>query len=83
MIAADTSTWIAFLDGSADEDTQLLDKFLEDRQFVLTELLSDRSCLSALPIASQKYDRRQLEQRGYGHKCKMRMLFSRGTTSVR
>jgi predicted nucleic acid-binding protein len=46
MIAADTSTWIAFLEGSAGEDAQLLDKALEDRQVlmapvVLTELLSD------------------------------------------
>jgi len=46
MIAGDTSTWVAFLDGSAGEDTQLLDRALEDRQVlmvpvVLTELLSD------------------------------------------
>jgi predicted nucleic acid-binding protein len=46
MIAADTSTWIAFFEGGAGEDTQLLDKALEDRQVVmvpavLTELLSD------------------------------------------
>jgi predicted nucleic acid-binding protein len=46
MIAADTSTWVAFLEGRAGEDTQLLDKALEDRQVVmvpvvLTELLSD------------------------------------------
>jgi predicted nucleic acid-binding protein len=46
MIAADTSTWVAFLEGRGGEDTQLLDKALEDRQVlmvpvVLTELLSD------------------------------------------
>ena len=46
MIAADTSTWVAFLEGSKGGDTQLLDKALEDRQVlmvpaVLTELLSD------------------------------------------
>ena len=46
MIAADTSTWIAFLEGKAGEDARLLDKALEDRQVVmvpavLTELLSD------------------------------------------
>jgi hypothetical protein len=46
MIAADTSTWVAFLEGDAGEDAQLLDKALEDRQVVmvpvvLTELLSD------------------------------------------
>jgi predicted nucleic acid-binding protein len=46
VIAADTSTWIAFLEGAAGKDVQLLDKALEDRQvvmvpIVLTELLSD------------------------------------------
>jgi predicted nucleic acid-binding protein len=46
MIAADTSTWIAFFEGDSGEDAQVLDKALEDRQVlmapaVLTELLSD------------------------------------------
>ena len=46
MIAADTSTWIAFLQGDGGEDAELLDHALEDRQVlmapaVLTELLSD------------------------------------------
>ena len=46
MIAADTSTWVAFFEGDAGEDVQLLDKALADRQVVmvpavLTELLSD------------------------------------------
>ncbi len=46
MIAADTSTWIAFLEGENGNDVQLLDKALQDRQVlmvpvVLTELLSD------------------------------------------
>lgn len=46
MIAADTSTWVAFLEGDLGKDAQLLDKALEDRQVVmvpvvLTELLSD------------------------------------------
>ncbi|MBZ5643396.1 MAG: PIN domain-containing protein [Acidobacteriia bacterium] len=46
MIAADTSTWIAFLEGRPGVDTQLLDEALEARQVlmvpvVLTELLSD------------------------------------------
>jgi predicted nucleic acid-binding protein len=46
MIAADTSTWIAFLDGAPGEDTDMLDKALEDRRVlmvptVLSELLSD------------------------------------------
>lgn len=46
MIAADTSTWIAFLEGAAGDDVDALDQALEDRQVlmvpvVLTELLSD------------------------------------------
>jgi predicted nucleic acid-binding protein len=46
VIAADTSTWIAFLQGEGGEDAELLDKALEDRQVLmvpaaLTELLSD------------------------------------------
>jgi predicted nucleic acid-binding protein len=46
MIAADTSTWVAFLEGGAGADTELLDRALADRQVlmvpvVLTELLSD------------------------------------------
>ena len=46
MIAADTSTWIAFLQGETANDTDLLDKALQDRHLlmipvVLTELLSD------------------------------------------
>jgi predicted nucleic acid-binding protein len=46
MIAADTSTWIAFLENTPGEDTQLLERALKDRQMlmipaVLTELLSD------------------------------------------
>ncbi len=46
MIAADTSTWIAFLQGGAAWDTELLDRALREGQVlmapvVLTELLSD------------------------------------------
>lgn len=46
MIAADTSSWVAFLEGSSGDDTELLDRALDERQVVmvpvvLTELLSD------------------------------------------
>ena len=46
MIAADTSTWIGFLQGGGGEDAELLDRALQDRQVlvvpaVLTEVLSD------------------------------------------
>lgn len=35
MIAADTSTWIAFLEGAQAEDTGLLDKALEQKQVLM------------------------------------------------
>lgn len=46
MIAADTSTWIAYLQGDSGRDVLLLDRALQDRQVVmippvLSELLSD------------------------------------------
>ncbi len=46
MIAADTSTWMAYLEGGWGKDVELLDKALGDRQVlmvpvVLAELLSD------------------------------------------
>lgn len=46
MIAADTSTWVAYLQNEDGADTRLLDRALTDRQVVmppavLTELLSD------------------------------------------
>ena len=53
MIAADTSTWVAFLEGSAGDDTQLLDEALADSQVVmvpvvLAELLSDPKLRSSI-----------------------------------
>jgi hypothetical protein len=62
MIAVDTSTWIAFLQGEGGGDVELLDRALQDRQVlmapvVLTELLSDPKLapevartFSALPL---------------------------------
>jgi len=46
LIAVDTSTWIAFLQGEGGADAELLDRALEDRQVlmvpvVLAEVLSD------------------------------------------
>ncbi len=46
MIAADTSTWIAFFEIAPGQDTELLVRAIKDRQTlmipaVLTELLSD------------------------------------------
>lgn len=53
MIAADTSTWVEFLEGGAGEDVELLDRALDSRQVVmvpvvLTELLSDPKLPSAV-----------------------------------
>lgn len=53
MIAADTSTWIAFLEGAPGDDTQLLDQALADQRLlmipaVLAELLSDPSVSPAV-----------------------------------
>ena len=62
MIAADTSTWIAFFQGESGRDVQLLDTALEDKQVlmppaVLAEVLSDpklpddiRSSLADIPL---------------------------------
>ncbi|HZQ56248.1 MAG TPA: PIN domain-containing protein [Bryobacteraceae bacterium] len=62
MIAVDTSTWIAFFQGKAGQDVEILDQSLENRQVlmvppVLTELLSDpkipsevSNTLSELPL---------------------------------
>lgn len=46
MIAADTSTWIAFFEIAPGQDTELLERAIKNRQTlmipaVLTELLSD------------------------------------------
>ena len=59
MIAADTSTWVAYLEGDAGEDARLLDKALADRQVVmvpvvLSELLSDPKLPTRLPKRSQQ-----------------------------
>ncbi len=53
MIAADTSTWIAFLQGDIVRDVEALDQSLANRQVlmaspVLTELLSDPKLTSAV-----------------------------------
>ena len=62
MIAADTSTWVAFLEGDSGDDVRILTEALQNRQVVmapavLTELLSDPGLttsasrtLSAVPL---------------------------------
>ncbi len=53
MIAADTSTWIAFIQGDGGRDVQLLETALEDRGLlmppaVLAEILSDAKLPAAI-----------------------------------
>ncbi len=55
MIAVDTSTWIAFLQGDGGADAELLDRALWDRQVlmvpaVLTEILSDPGLPAAVSV---------------------------------
>jgi predicted nucleic acid-binding protein len=59
LIAADTSTWIAFIQGDGGRDVQLLETALEDRGLlmppaVLAEILSDAKLPAA--IASSLVD---------------------------
>jgi predicted nucleic acid-binding protein len=73
MIAADSSTWIAFLEGTPGHDTELLDQALADRQTlmipaVFTELFSD----AFLPpsVARGLLDIPMIElQEGYWHRA--------------
>ena len=52
MIAADTSTWIAFLEGSTGRDVQLLDKALEERRVLLATGWSTAS--KGISLAGQR-----------------------------
>jgi predicted nucleic acid-binding protein len=66
MIAADTNTWIAFLQGERGEDTQVLDRALEDREMlmvpvVLTELLSDPKLPSSVADTLSDVPRIEIE----------------------
>jgi len=69
MIAADTSTWVAFLQGDSGDDTELLDRALREQQVlmppvVLTELLSDPKLPS--PVAETLVELPLIETRtGY------------------
>lgn len=69
MIAADTSTWIAFFQGESGQDLQILDTALEDKQVlmpsaVIAEVLSDPKLPDA--IASSLTDIPPIET-SYGY----------------
>ena len=69
MIAADTSTWIAFLEGAPGADVSRLDEALANRQVlmvptVLTELLSDPGLPSDLAKVLEEVPRIEIRE-GY------------------
>jgi len=69
LIAADTSTWIAFLQGDSGKDVQLLDSALDDRHVlmppaVLAELLSDPKLPSSIAGSLTKVPEIEIAQ-GY------------------
>jgi predicted nucleic acid-binding protein len=73
MIAADSSTWIAFLEGAPGHDTQLLDQALADRQVlmipaVFTELFSDALLSPAAAQGLMDIPMIELEP-GYWHRA--------------
>jgi predicted nucleic acid-binding protein len=66
MIAADTSTWIAFFEGASGDDVQMLDRALGDRQVlmvpvVLTELLSDLEIPAAVAESLKELPMMEIE----------------------
>jgi hypothetical protein len=73
MIAADTSTWIAFLEGDSGKDVDLLDRALEDRHVlmvpvVLTELLSDPKLPSGVAETLSEIPLMEIKA-GYWHRA--------------
>jgi hypothetical protein len=67
MIAADTSSWIAFLDGSRGSDAAVRDQALKDYQIVmipiaLTELLSVRIRRPGAVSAAREADRQRPDE---------------------
>jgi predicted nucleic acid-binding protein len=73
MIAADSSTWIAFLEGAPGQDAQLLERGLGDRQVlmvpvVLTELLSEPMLSSEVAATLSEIPMIEVEP-GYWHRA--------------
>ena len=73
MIAADSSTWIAFLEGAPGQDAQLLERGLGDRQVlmvpvVLTELLSELMLSSEVAATLSEIPMIEVEP-GYWHRA--------------
>jgi hypothetical protein len=73
MIAADSSTWIAFLEGASGHDAELLDRALGDHQVlmipaVFTELFSDAFLPSSVAQGLLEIPMIEL-QAGYWHRA--------------
>ena len=73
MIAADTSTWVAYLEGGSGKDVHLLDRALEERQVliaptVLTELLSDPKLPSGVAKTLSEVPLIEVDE-GYWHRA--------------
>ena len=77
MIAADTSTWIAFLQGDRGDDVDVLDRALGDRQVVmvpvvLTEVLSDPKLPSAVAQTLQQMPMIEIHDGYWQRACALR-----------
>jgi predicted nucleic acid-binding protein len=73
MIAADSSTWIAFLEGAPGHDTEILDQALADHQSlmipaVFTELFSDASLAPSVARGLLNIPMIELQE-GYWHRA--------------
>ena len=88
MIAADTSTWIAFFQGAAGRDVELLDRALGDRQVlmpppVLTELFSDPKLPSAVRATLSELPLLQIADGFWGRAGELRATVLRGRRKAR
>ena len=88
MIAADTSTWIAFFQGAAGRDVELLDRALGDRQVlmpppVLTELFSDPKLPSNVRATLSELPSLQIADGFWGRAGELRATVLRGRRKAR
>jgi predicted nucleic acid-binding protein len=88
VIAADTSTWIAFFQGAAGRDVELLDRALGDRQVlmpppVLTELFGDPKLPSAVRATLSELPLLQIADGFWGRAGELRATVLRGRRKAR